>query len=301
MATIGCRKILSSLFSFCFISGITFTGYSQCNEGDFAFMDSIRAFAFEETGIIIHKEFYRTASEDSTPYLYGYLSKKNKVERPEEFPKAFYSFGSNFEEAALKEKEAGKAGFDFFLYKTFGNSASQLNPGFCEYPDEAKSFIALHEFVHNWVDQENLSLPYPINEALGDLIGNQLTVLFFKTKKPFGLKEAILQVKLIETLGEEINHSREKINRRPGKREKTMLEFLAKINPWMEKANAFVRYRYAFAPSNGYFLKNSYYTRYYFLLKKVYEKTSTLKSFFDIIREMPLEERDAEEYLKSYL
>ncbi len=285
-----------SLFILFFLPGIN----ASCSGTDsLIFIESVKQFAYRVAGIDSLPGFYTKWSSEEKPYLYVYFSETSRVALPDSFD-AFYFFGTDERNAAAKIEEVKSNGYHAFCYKTYANSSAMLNKRFVSYPKDAIIFIMLHEFTHNYIKLKNLKVPYEFNESLADVVGNYGALEFAMNRGEVNMDSVMLQIKTNEEIYSLLNKTIEKINRKQKKVSVINSECTETISGILKKGNLFQRDRFDYYVNNAFLLKNEYYCKYYFLLKKVYKKQKSLKAFMQIIESMPQNINDCEKYLKKY-
>ena len=73
-----------------------------------------------------------------------------------------------------------------------------------------------------------------------------------------------------------------------------------KIKRILKKCDTFQNDRFNYTVNNAYLLKNQYYSKYYFLLKKVFLKQKTIKAFLNIMKSLPNNTEDIVKYLLKF-
>jgi hypothetical protein len=269
-------------------------------DNDSLLINDLKKFFFRETGTELKGEFFTKWNESEKPYLYLYVSLPDKVERPEEMKSSFI-FCKNDQDLANSEDSSYRAkGYQTFCYKTFAMSAAFLNKRFLSYTDETKSFIVFHELLHNYFSQLHVKIPYEFNEALSDVIGNYGTLKYSNDTHKLNSALVKEQININEKIYQCMNSFINKINNKPQKKIKYYRKCRKFIHSELKHATEFQNDRFNYFVNNAYLLKNMYYCRYYFLLKKVFLKQSTIKDFLDIIKQLPDNTEDGVKFLEKY-
>jgi len=257
-----------TLFVFAFSA--TITSFSQ----EISFTNA-RKFIFQQAGYELDKSFYVDTVAVSLPFYYLYVSEKNRVQRPLEALKELISFDKDEAAALERATTLEKKGYDVFIYKTYANSSAIINKRFMEYPLEAQVFIMFHEYMHNYIHEKQLIVKYTTNEAAGDVVGTCLSLKYFKGTSFY--KNAKRQVRVNENIYKYINAYLEK--KYPRQSDKERLE--NRIKRQLGKGNSFQKDRFDYPVNNAYLLKNQYYSKEYFRLKKLCRKHKSLIEFLD--------------------
>ena len=258
----------------------------------------LKKFIYDRSGVTLKRPFYEERSRYDVPHLYLYVSFADKVKSISErwWMGLTYSEKDALEEE-LKYKEKG---YPTFIYRTYGASDATLTSGFIAYSKEAKAFIVFHEFVHNYISQTKLWLPYDFQEALGDVVGLYGSLEYFRSGKSSALDSAKTQLKRNEKIYSIINNCIREVNSHPEKGDVLRSACEKKIKSLLVKGNSFLKDRFNYTVNNAYLLKNSYYSQNYFLLKKVFLKLRTLKKLFEVVKNCPAGEEECKKYFKKF-
>jgi len=263
------------------------------------FVEQLKTFAYKEIGIELKGDLFTKNMEVDKPYLYVYVSKPNKIECPKECDN-FISCNTDQVLADQKSQEFQSKGYQTFCYKTYANSSAMLNKRFFQYPKEAESFIVFHELIHNYISQLDIKIPYDFNEALCDVIGNYGTISFFKSDRMLDVTAAEVQLKHNENIYWCLNKYISKINAKPAKVISLDNSCNNMIKTILTECNLFQNDRFNFTVNNAYLLKNQYYSKNYFLLKKVLLKQKSIKDFLEIIKSVPSDSDACQKYLLKF-
>ena len=212
----------------------------------------------------------------------------------------FISYDTLETDAKAKEAEFIEKGYDTFIYRTYATSAGKLNERFISYPAAAKSFIIMHEFVHNYIAKLKLPIPYDFNEALADVIGNYGTLQFLEAVGSDKLDSARAQTTRTEQLYKIMNGYIDKINSKQNGADKFSLKCEKKIKEVLIKADLFQKDRFDYHVNNAYLLKNKNYSYNYFLLKKVFRKQKSLGNVLRILKNAPTDAKNFRKYIVQY-
>ncbi len=273
---------------FLFISILASTAFSQTED----LFRAAKDFIYTKAGYELKKTFYTDTVADS-PYVYLYVSEKNRLARHPDLSGNFVFFGHNLDSAAKAAAKFDSSGFDTFIYKTNGNSKATINATLLSYETEAIVFILFHEYIHNYLHEHKIKIPYNMEEALCDVAGNYLTVEFFRLGSD--RKRSIDQLKINEKIYKQINKLSLTINN--SRKSKSGAE--KKILSYIKKGNAFQRDRFDYAINNAYLLKNQFYSKHYFTLRRIYLKQQDVAALLRELTNLPAHEEEALRYLKT--
>lgn len=267
---------------------------------DSLFIEELKEYVFKEIGVELKGEYYVKWSNEKKPFIYVYVSLPDKIESPPGLKSSFIFFGTDEEKAHEKETEFISEGDHTFCYKTYANSAALLNDRFISYSNETKCFIVFHELLHNYLTQEKIKIPYEFNEALSDVIGNYGSMKYSKDTGKISLGLTKHQLCINERLYKSMNSTIEKIKSDPSKTMQVNEKCRRKIQSILKSSDTFQKDRFDYEVNNAYLLKNSYYSRHYFLLKKVLLKQKSIKVLLEVIKNMPEKTVDCVKYLEKY-
>jgi hypothetical protein len=241
-------------------------------------LDAIRTFGKDNFGLQLKPNFYTEWDDQKGLLYYLYVSEAKELKAPEGFGN-FRFFGHNKDEALRVQDEYGQQGLHTWLYGTVGNSSAKLNAELLSYRPETIAFILFHEMVHVNRQQKGFKFPYPLEEALGDLLGNIGSELFTAKTERGSSKVAKQQRKWNERLYSSMAEVYE--------REATdgytpdLLQVVSKLlKRQSRKADAFQKQRFMAEVNNAYLVRCRSYSEHYFLLKQLYEKLGNFKKVF---------------------
>lgn len=212
-------------------------------------------------------EFYTRWENKSEKTYYLYISKSDTVSKPQGIP-FFLFFGSEKYKADSAENVYKQMGYSTLIYATAGNSSALLSKPLLAYPPHSIAFIAFHELTHRYKTKTRSRLSYNFEEAACDIIGNYVSISFFKwfsdihpEFKPY-IDSALTQTEINENIYTIINNtiSGNISNQRAEKH----------IEPLRSAFNPFQKDRFGYPINNAFLLRTSYYGKNYFLLKGVY-------------------------------
>jgi len=273
---------------FIFLSFLTTTAFAQSTN----LFREAKDFIYTKANYELKKSFFEDTVADS-PYIYLYVSEKSAVAKPPGLSGNFLFFGHNIDSAGKAAAKYDSSGFDTFIYKTNGNSKATINATLLSYEPEAIVFIIFHEYVHNYLRELKIKIPYDFEEALCDVAGNYLTVEFFRQGR--NRKNSMDQVKFNEKIYKQINKLSLTINN--SRKSKSVAE--KKILSYAKKGNAFQQDRFDYSVNNAYLLKNQFYSKQYFTLRRIYLNQRNFAAFLREIANLPVHEEEALRYLKN--
>ena len=278
--------------------------YEKDYQEQMAFLQEVKVFAQKALGMNIG-DFYRKWSRRPKERInFLYVSLPDKIERPPDVEHNFLGFGKDYERALEKQKTYSDQGFHTLLYQTAGASNVQLNYSLLSYPYHTIAFIAFHEALHIHRGRSKASIPYIIEEAACDIVGNYAALQMSYKSERIGQTLIARQIQLHENIYETINSYTQKIRQCSGdkKQQKTLhWECKKQLLPLLSKGNRFHRDRFDYPINNAYFFRNQFYFKHYFLLKQVYQKTGSLRQFIQYILTLPEEEAPALEQIEQKL
>ncbi len=282
---IGKAIILISLLP---LQGLCTThGLNQEKGLKLEFIKNIRFFYESFVGISISNNFYSKWSEENIIYVYLYASLPNKIKPIEGFTKYMY-FGNSINAGNNKKQELEKLGYHTFLYKTAGNSLTQLNNKLLSYSLEEISFIAFHELTHKYF--LNCKISYEIKEAACDIIGNYLSLEFSKKDNELKGCKVKKQIRRIEKINHTINlYSRSIENNQKIDHNQIYEKCEKDIFKTIGRKDQFLIDRYVHCVNNAFLLRYKSYSKNYFLLKELYFKLGTAKKFLIFISNLPID------------
>ena len=290
-------KILSTIF----LQFICIPAFSANNDS-LLFIDELKKFAFKEIGVELTGDLYTQWVKEEKPYIYLYVSLSEKVQQPIELTSPFIFYRTDEIAANEKALELKEMGYHTFCYKTYANSAARLSNRLLSYPKEAICFIIFHEFIHNYLEQQFIKIPYEFNEALCDVIGNYGALKYAQSTQNVDLAATENQIRTNEKIYTCLNATISKINKNPQivkniQQVMTLNDKCSKIiRDILKKCNIFQKDRFDYTVNNAYLLKNEYYCKNYFLLKQ-----KSIKDFLELMKTLPENASDCEAYLKNFI
>jgi hypothetical protein len=248
----------------------------------------------------LDKKLFTQWSQSTKPLTYVFTSLPYRVEGPADLNSIYQLISSNKKQVSDYEFEYRKRGYSVFLYEVYANASANLNDHLFTYSTENFCFIVFHELLHNYFMQQHIDIPYEVNEAASDIIGNYMTLNFAKINNQISYDSTLNMIHLNEKTYEIINKYVKLINEEIDAAEELCDKCNNEIYLLTKDYDTFQKDRFYHAVNTAFLLKNNYYSKYYFLVKKVYEKSKSVKEFIEILNKIPEDINDCEKYLKEY-
>lgn len=199
----------------------------------------------------------------------------------------YLTFWDDLIKAEAYEKRAKEQGYHTMIYQTAGVAYSQLNNRLLSYNLESIAFIVMHEATHRHI-RFHTRIPYELEEATCDVIGNYGTIEFMKFSDHLSDKSMKEQTILHEKLHKTLNGLTENVrNSKPEKFSAIYKSGRKHIRQLVKEGGKFVKDRYNYEVNNAYLLRNIYYAENYFLMKELYFKIGDLKEYIDFVTSLP--------------
>ena len=135
--------------------------------------------------------------------------------------------------------------------------------------------------------------------AFGLAVAGDTRMKYPETKKT-DLALTKKQICINEKLYKCMNSFISRINSNPEKARQLDKKCNKRIHSILESANTFQRDRFNYEVNNAYLVKNQYYSKNYFLLKKILRKQKSIKGLLEIMKHLPERVEDCVIYLKKY-
>lgn len=290
---------LSKTTGLLFFQLISLVSFSSSGDS-LPFIDNVRNFAFKTTEYYPDLGFFTRWTSEEKPYLYLYVSYSDSVKKPKEFIYPYFFCGTDEIKAGKEELKLKASGYNTFCYKTYANSTALLNKRLVSYSNEAIVFIVFHELIHNYLGHKSIKIPYEFIEALCDVIGNYGALEYSISTDKLDSISAKSQIEINEKIYDCFNDAILKINQNPSKTSIINADCQETIGSILTKANSFQKDRFDFKVNTAYLLKNGYYCKHYFLLKKVLLKQKSIKALLEIIKGVPENSSECELYLMKF-
>lgn len=260
---------------------------------DSLFIDSTKKFANKEFGVVLSSDLYTKWAETNDAEFLLFVSLPNRVQDAKSI--------CILDESKSKKEQYDKLGFVTFEYEYYCDASTLLKERFLSFTFESISFIMFHELLHNYFIQEKIHIPYELNEAACDVIGNYCTLKYVKYNKRLQKKKVKKMIEVNEASYEIMNKYILRINQETEDVGELCDQCNTELYPLLKTYDDFQKIRFYRAVNTAYLLKNSYYCINYFLLKKVLLKVKNIKEFLIILRNCPENKQDYETYFKKYI
>lgn len=258
------------------------------------FIHEIAKIAHDELGFQTDSSFYKQWQENDNYYFYIYCSYPDSISNP--LNAAYDYIGTDEKKSQERKLYYDSLGYQTLVYKTAGTSAGRLNKQLISYPYETIAFIVLHEAFHQHALSTGRQLPYEMEEAACDVLGNYLTQMLEKRFTQYSKKQSKNLVKLHEDLYAAINKYDSLITMMKGNVPQGLYTFCYDdIQALLKKGSNFQRDRFSYPVNNAFFVRYRFYAANYFLLKNLYLKLNDPKKFMEVMTNLS---KDVEESKK---
>lgn len=271
-------------------------------DAQYQLIAKLKSFAQDELAIQLKEKFYTEWEEKESFNQYLYVSLADKIQIPDGLP-PYMHFGTDVEKATKKKAELDEKGYHTLLYQTAGTSAAHLTRILLSYPFESLAFVVLHEAFHVNLDKVKKNIPYEIEEAFCDVVGNCGAILFAQNAGAGILETAKAEhhKNLNEQIYKCILHHKQLIMVSAAadfpQIYKNCEEALKKLLP---VGNDFFKNRYVYPINNAFFIRNYYYTEHYFSLARLVNKKRNLRDAIQFVSDLPSDIKDAEKALWDF-
>ncbi|MGB0862885.1 MAG: hypothetical protein ACPG19_04230 [Saprospiraceae bacterium] len=250
-------------------------------------IDNIKSYCRNHLGMQLGSYFY-TNWELNDGYLhYLYVSNKHKVGVPTGLQE-FYYFGTDIKAALSAADNFKRKGYHTMVYQTAGTSATLLNKALMSYSMDAIAMVVFHEALHVHLRNTNKDIPLSIEEAAADVLAKYVAKTYQKESDLIKRRSLRRTVKTMEYIYKTVNHSCEDLEK--GKIDQDIIfnKCYKRIKNKLKKANSYQQTRFSYPVNNAFFVRNSYYSKYYFDLEKLYKKLDkSPERFIDFIGKLP--------------
>ena len=291
-------------FHFSFVSNSVQTNFQQPKTDSaelkfkIAFINEIAKIVHDEIGYKTESSFYKKWQENDNYYFYIYCSYADSIVNPMEGP--YHYVGTDEAEANKIKLKYDSTGYQTMLYKTAATSAAKLNKQLLSYPYETICFIVLHEAFHQHALATGRKLPYEMEEAACDVLGNYVTQILDKRFQQYSKKQAKNVLTLHENLYATINKYDSLVTSMKGNIPQSLYTFCyADIQKLLKKGSNFQRDRFSYPINNAYFVRYRSYASNYFLLKKLYLKLNDPKKFIDFMSNLSTDVKEAKKMVRE--
>ena len=251
-----------------------------------ALIADIKNYCSNELGLRLGATFYTEWEAEDGLLHYVYVSKSNEIAVPAGLNEYYY-FGTNRKKAIRAAAKFTTKGYHTLVYQTAGTSATLLNKALMNYSMEAIAVIVFHEALHVHLRSMNRTIPLSIEEAAADVLAKQVTVEYLKNQKLIKKKPLKNILKTMEKIYKTINTSQNKIEESSEKSNSIYKTCDKKIKRALRKGDNYQKTRFTYPINNAYFVRNSYYSEYYFTLDKLYNKLDSTKAFIQLVSDLP--------------
>ena len=256
-------------------------------EKQIKFIENIKGYCRKELGMKLGSYFYTNWEIDDGYLFYVYVSEPNAVKVPEGIQE-FYYFGTDAKAAQAASDNFALKGYHTMVYQTAGTSATLLNKGLMSYSMEAISLIVFHEALHVHLRETRRNIPLSIEEAAADVIAKYVTRDFQKTNDQVKKRSLKRTIKIMERIYKSVNNSCDDLEKGKLEQEIVFNRCYKRVKKSLIKSNNYQKVRFSYPVNNAYFVRNSYYSKYYFDLEKLYKKLNkSPERFIDFVSKLP--------------
>jgi hypothetical protein len=292
--------VAARVFLYLFLIIVLLPHSGKASVYDSTLISGLKDYILAESGYKTRDQFFNTWSEGGKPAVVVYVTPRNSVGALGQAKSMVIGVGYDEERAKKVARRYDSLGFHTLLYKTYGTGRTELSPRFLSYSAESKSFIVLHEFIHHYLIDRKLNLPFEYHEALGDILGNYGTIEFSDRSSYVKRSRAKAQRSRNESLYKAINKSIERINN-----DSTQVH---DVSTWCQRRvnkvlgdDLFQNDRFNYTVNNAYLFRYRAYTEKYFVLKRLLKKQKSIHGLLSIIEKSPSNPKDFEKYLQESL
>ncbi len=246
----------------------------------------IKKYCSDELGLRLGTHFYTEWEAEDGLLHYVYVSKSNEIAVPAGLNEYYY-YGTNRKHAVRAAAQFTAKGYHTLVYQTAGTSATLLNKALMSYSMEAIAVIVFHEALHVHLRSMNRTIPLSIEEAAADVLAKRVTVEYLKNQKLIQKKPLKNILKTMEKIYKTINTSQTKIQDFSEQSNSIYKTCDKKIKRALKKGDNYQKTRFTYPINNAYFVRNSYYSEYYFTLDKLYGKLNSTKGFIQFMSDLP--------------
>jgi hypothetical protein len=246
----------------------------------------IKKYCSEELGLQLGTNFYTKWEAKDGLLHYVYVSKNNEIAVPDGL-KEYYYYGTNRKQAVRAAAQFTQKGYHTLVYQTAGTSATLLNKALMNYSMEAIAVIVFHEALHVHLRSMSRAIPLSIEEAAADVLAKKVTVEYLKNQDFIKKRPLKHILKTMEKIYKTINTSQTKIQNSSEQSNSIYKHCDKKIRKALRKGDNYQKTRFTYPINNAYFVRNSYYSEYYFTLDKLYNKLDSTKAFIQFVSDLP--------------
>jgi hypothetical protein len=268
---------------------------------DSLFIAQVREFTGKQFGYSFKGKQYTRRETRSMPYLCLFVSEATKIKSP-------LAFGSEYPFVYCKDESDSKdklqrwrdLGYHAYIYKPYANAACLLTDRLLSYSNEAKCFVVAHELLHNYIEEQDIDIPYDLHEALGDVVGNYISLEYCKANTSMNLQRTKEQVAWNEKIFKCLIKYIGKVNKKGKNAKRFNKQCNKEVKKLLKSANDFQKDRFDYEVNNAYLLKNSNYCLNYFLLKRVLEKQGSVYKLLEIVKMLTADKQRSMAILEKY-
>lgn len=272
---------------------------STANQVDTTWLQPLRQFARKRLKLVVGDSFFtRMQSPAGAKLQYLYVSEPNRV-KP--VGPVYRFFGTDSLKARDSAQAWQKRGYPTMLYQTAGTSSAKLNQRLLSYPAPSAGFVVLHEAFHRHAKSLNLGLPYELEEAACDLLGNYGLLLFALETRRLDSNEVMRQNVLHESLYDVLNKYYILLNNDPAEEAALFRQAEREIQGYLKLGTAFHRDRFDYPVNRAYLLRYLDYMKNYDRLKLVLTRLGDIPPFLRFMEELPKDRDQALQRIEQFL
>lgn len=242
-------------------------------------IDGIKLYCRKALGMELGSRFY-TSWENTDGFLhYLYVSKKEEVVVPDGVEEFFY-FGTDRKAAYQAAQDFQLKGYHTLVYRTAGTSATLLNKALMSYTMDAIALIVFHEALHVHIRNKDKEIPLSIEEAAADVLAKYVAKDYQKLDNQIRRRSLKRTIRIMERIYKTINSSIKDLKEHNNDKKWVYNRCYKRIKRALRKANIYQKTRFSYPVNNAFFVRNSYYCKYYFELEKLYKRLDKSPSEF---------------------
>ena len=216
------------------------------------------------------------------------MSEKNKVKNA--LPNSFIYCGNDSVRSNDKCSEFKQKGYSTFNYKTFGTSETLITENLISFPPESAVFVVFHELTHNYISDNQMKIPYQLNEAVCEVLGIYFRNDYFNKNGNEPAKEKCKKDMIaLQEIYKTINNSIININSDSERCDAICLAAQKDIFNITTDLDIFFKGRFNYEINTAYFLKSQNYSKYYFDVEKIYLENPDFNKFITEIKKLALQ------------
>ncbi|MBK9283874.1 MAG: hypothetical protein IPM51_06080 [Sphingobacteriaceae bacterium] len=244
----------------------------------------LKEFYSTKTAFKLNDSLYtKWSAQKNAPFCYVYVSKKNQVQNV--FSAAFIYCGTDSSKSFSTSKSYEKIGYSTFNYKTFGTSEALITENLMSFPSESASFIVMHELTHNYIKDNQLKIPYVLNEAMCEVLGIYFCGEFFSIKQnQYNINKFKSDTMALKQIYRLINSTVLKINADSMHCNQYCEQAEKEINKITVNLDQFYKGRFNYPVNTAYLLKNQNYSTYFFDIEKLFLSNKNFSNFIHEVK-----------------